>query len=107
MYPHRWRVVRAGAGSQDPDTGAWVPGAGEVVYDGAADCQDEGETVRRDTEGREVAISDATLYLADERAAARHKVGDRGVVTWEDGTTSDAEVARVVRLDGKLHLKWL
>lgn len=77
------------------------------VYDGPADCQDEGETIRRDADGRPVAMSAATLYLEDESAALLHDAGDTGTVTWEDGSTDDAEVVKVVRLDGKLHLKWL
>jgi hypothetical protein len=109
-YPHVWTCTRpdpANPGTQDPGTGAWTPGGTLPVYDGAADCQDEGETIQRDADGRPVSTSEATLYLADESRAAAHRIGDTGTVTWEDGTTSDAEVARVVRLDGKLHLKWL
>lgn len=109
-YPHRWTCTRpdpANPGTQDPDTGAWIPGGTLPVYDGPADCQDEGEVMSRDPDGLPVTTSEAVLYLEDEAKAPLHVVGDTGVVTWEDGTTSDAEVARAVRLDGKLHLKWV
>lgn len=109
-YPHRWVCTRpdpTDPGTQDPDTGAWTPGSGTTVYDGEADCQDEGETLRRDQDGRPLQSSEAVLYLEDESKVADHRPGDTGTVTWEDGTTSDAEVVRVVRLDGKLHLGWL
>lgn len=106
-YPHTWTCTRSSGGTQDPDTGEWTPGATTTVYSGPADCQDEGETIRRDADGRPVTMSEAVLYLADETAVADHRPGDTGTVTWEDGTTDDAEVAKVVRLDGKIHLKWL
>ena len=109
-YPHSWRCVRDdpdNPGSQDPDTGEWTPAADTVVYDGAADCQDEGEVLQRDAEGRAVTMSEAVLYLEDEAAAPDHEPGDVGTVTWEDGSTDDAEVQKVVRLDGKLLLRWL
>lgn len=106
-YPHRLLVTREGAGAQDPDTGAWTPGAPVSVYDGEADVQDEGETIQRDSDGRPTKVSDATAYLADESGIGSFREGDVAVVTWEDGTTADAVVQRVVRLDGKLQLGWL
>lgn len=106
-YPHRLSITREGTGSQDPDTGAWTPGTAVMIYDGPADVQDGGETIQRDSDGRPTAVSDATAYLEDERAVGSIYVGDRAVVTWEDGTTADARVLKVVRLDGKLQLGWL
>jgi hypothetical protein len=107
-YPHRWRAERIPpGGTQDPDTGKWTAPYARVLYDGPADCQDEGEVIGRDMDGRPVRSGDAVLYLANEAAAPLHIPGDTGVVTWEDGTTANAEVVRVVRLDGKLLLRWL
>lgn len=106
-YPHRLLVTREGAGSQDPDTGAWTPGTPVTIYDGPADVQDEGEAIQRDSDGRPTKVSDATAYLADETGMGAFKERDVAVVTWEDGTTSDAVVQKIVRLDGKLHLGWL
>lgn len=106
-YPHRLRVTRASGGAQDPDTGAWTPEAATVLYDGAADVQDEGEAMVRDADGRPLSTSDGVAYLASESAIGTMRPGDACLVTWPDGTTSDAEVLRVVRLDGKLHLRWL
>lgn len=106
-YPHHLLCKRTGAGAQDPDTGAHTPGAATVVYDGEADVQDKGEVVRRDASGRPEATSEATAYLEDESEIGAFRHGDVVTVTWEDGSTADAEVQRVVRLDGKLHLRWL
>jgi hypothetical protein len=106
-YPHRWRCVRASPGTQDPDTGAFVPASPTVIYDGPADVQDEGSALRRDAEGRAVEVSDAVVFLRDEPRAPLHRTGDRGEITWEDGAKSTAEVQKVVRLDGKLHLRWV
>lgn len=109
-YPHRWVCRRqdpGAPGEQDPDTGQWVPGGQVAVYDGAADCQDEGEAMSRDSEGRAVTVSDAVLYLEDESRTAAHRPEDVGTVTFEDGSVRQAKVAKTVRLDGKLHLRWL
>lgn len=106
-YPHTWTCTRSGAGSQDPDTGAWTPGADTTVYNGPADCQDEGTETSRDAEGKLVVRSVSTLFLEDEGAAPDHQEGDVGTVTWEDGTTDDAEVVRIRRLDGSMELRWL
>lgn len=106
-FPHTWTCTRTGTGSQDPDTGAWTPGAPASVYDGPADCQDEGEETSRDPQGRLIVRSVSRLFLADESKTAAHRTGDVGVVTWEDGTADDAEVVQVRRLDGTLRLRWL
>lgn len=106
-YPHNWRCTRPGEGTQDPDTGAWTPGEPTVVYDGAADCQDAGTESSRDPEGRLVLRSTSKLFLARESAAKDHQQGDVGVVTWEDGSTDDAEVSLVRYLDGTLELDWV
>lgn len=107
-YPHRLRCERPGeGGDQDPDTGAWTPVPPSVVYDGAADVQDEGETIRRDAEGRPVQVSEAVAFLEDESKIGEIRPRDVAHITWEDGATADAEVLKAVRLDGKLHLRWL
>lgn len=106
-YPHRLRIADRAAGSQDPDTGAHTPGAETVLYHGGADVQDEGETMRRDSEGRPLATSEAVAYLESESPIATLRPGLACTVTWEDGTVSDAEIINAVRLDGKLHLRWL
>lgn len=106
-YPHRFRVSERAAGTQNPDTGQHTPGAETVLYDGPADVQDGGKALRRDNDGRAVETSDAVVFLADPSAAAQLRPGLAGVVTWEDGKTSDAEILRSVRLDGTLFLRWL
>lgn len=106
-YPHRFRVATTAVGVQDDDTGAYTPGSETVLYDGFADVQDEGETMRRDADGRPLTMSEGVIYLEDEAAVATLSPGLPGVVTWEDGSTSDAEILRAVRLDGKLHVRWL
>jgi hypothetical protein len=106
-YPHHLLCTREGTGAQDPDTGAWTPGAPTTVYDGAVDVQDEGETIQRDSEGRPTQVSGGTAYLEDESAIGDFAIGDRVTVTWEDGTTADAVVQKIVRMDGKLQLGWL
>lgn len=106
-YPHQWLCVRTSGGSQDATSGKWDPGAANVVYSGPADCQDGGERESRDSEGRLVVESVATLFLKDASASADHRTGDVGTVTWEDGSSDDAEVVEVRRLDGTLELRWL
>lgn len=106
-YPHTWTCTRSGEGSQDPDTGEWTPGTDTTVYDGPADCQDEGSETSRDAEGRLVVRSVSTLFLEDEDAAHDHRTGDVGTVTWEDGDTDDAEVTAIRRIDGRMELRWL
>lgn len=109
-YPHHWLCLRPDAatpGTQDPTTGA-LTGAGTLtVYDGKADCQDEGEETSRDAEGRLLIRSVSRLFLADTSKIGAHKAGDVGTVTWEDQTTDDAKVVSVRRLDSSLELEWL
>lgn len=106
-HPHRWTCTRSGTGTQDPGTGAWTPGADTTVFDGPADIQDGGEETSRDTEGRLVVRSIAVMFLDPEEAAHDHVVGDVGTGTWEDGSTDDAEIVNIRRIDGRMELKWL
>lgn len=106
-YPHQLVITRPGAGAQDPDTGAWVPGAATTVYDDLADVQDAGVVVEQKADGTPVRRSDAEVFLKDESGIGGIKVGDDAVVTWEDGTTADAKVSLVRRLDGALGLEWV
>lgn len=79
----------------------------EVIYSGLADCQDGGREIARDGEGHLVVRAPAVLYLKERDTAQAHRVGDVGVVTWEDGTTDDAEVALIDRLSNLLELRWV
>jgi len=108
-YPHRLLITRAvaGEGTQDPDTGESTPGSTSRIYNGKADVQDEGKALSREPGGRPTEMSDAVAYLEDESAIGTIKTGDLALVTWEDGTTADAMVQKVVRLDGTLFLKWV
>lgn len=107
-YPHTLLISRPGeGGTQDPDTGAWIPDDPTTLYDGPADVQDEGEVLSRDEEGRPSQTSDAVAYLEDESAIGSIEPGDDAHITWEDDSEADARVQRVVRLDGKVHLEWV
>jgi hypothetical protein len=108
-YPHKLLITReaSSGGTQDPDTGAWTRPAGTTIYNGRADVQDEGKALSRDPEGRPTQMSDAVAYLENETAIGTIETGDHVTVTWEDGSTADARVQKVVRLDGKLHLQWV
>lgn len=111
-YPHRLTITDPATpqGTQDAATGAWTPDAGAtaaVLYDGAADVQDVGAVIERDADGKPTLRSDATAFLADERALAAIPSGAPATVTWDDGTTAEATVVRVRRLDGSLALQWV
>lgn len=107
-FPHHLRITRPGeGGAQDPETGAWLPAPPVVVYDGAADVQDEGPALAQAGDGTPTVESDAAAYLEVESAAAAIRVGDDAVVTWEGGEQSEGQVERVRRLDAAVMLRWL
>lgn len=107
-YPHAIRVERAGeiTGS-DPDTGAPVYAPPVVLYDGEADVQDVGEVLDRDPEGTPTERSDATVFLADETALPTLEKGMTVHIDWRDGTTDDATIAKVRRMDGTLLVRYV
>lgn len=102
------------AGSHDPVTHVFTPGGDdEELYNGSADVQDAGLAIRRDPTDQAVIQSDARAYLRKESTLAtieaKRKSGQpmTAVVTWRDGTTSQARVDRVRRLDGAVELTWM
>lgn len=72
-------------------------GTPETVYDGRADIQEQ--TVRSSTQGGQVVrVGDAQGFLP-ENAPLDIQAGDNATVTRPDGTTFEATVASVTRLD--------
>lgn len=108
-YPHRIRIVRPGdVVGQDPDTGAPIYGEPTVVYEGAADVQDEGEVLERAAgTGEATVVSDARAYLAVPGVIARLENNLPVFIDWGDGTTDDARILRVKRIDDSVHLRWV
>lgn len=120
MFPHHARVTRpsavasAGTGQQNSD-GVWEPGSGTpsilttvVVFDGPVDVQDNGATVTRDAvTGVPVERADARMFLRDRSKISRIHNEDTVRITWTDGTTQDAEVAAVIRLDATVLLRFV
>jgi len=72
-------------------------GAEETVYDGRADIQEQAVT-QASSQGGVVRVGDAEAYLP-ERADLTIQTGDNATVTRPDGTTFEATVASVTRLD--------
>lgn len=116
-YPHLITIYRSAAGAdptppvQDPDTGRTddvdASDDNTTVWKGRCDCQDVGEVLKRDQAGAPTLESDATCFLAKERAVTLVNDGDLVTITWEDQTTSDAQVLARRRLDGVLALRRL
>lgn len=102
-------IASGTGGTQDPSTGAWSAGAypTTTLYDDAADVQEVGLTIGRTPDGLPVMVGDATAYLRDESVIPFLLAGDLATVTFNDGTTQTAQVARAQRLDGAVALKWL
>lgn len=117
MRYHETLVITAPgsvAGAHDPVTHVFTPGGVDTtLYDGSADVQDVGLAVRRDPTDQAVIQSDARAYLRKETALAAieatRKSGQpmTAVVTWRDGSTQQARVDRVRRLDGAVELTWM
>lgn len=122
-YPHYIRISKPGAGpsTQDPRAGQFEPAPGEVIYSGAADVQDAGESVTRgETVQQE---SEAVIFLADESLIPFIEDGMTVQVWWvnpppveaigadplpEDvEPEDDAIVEKVVRLDGTINVRFL
>lgn len=117
-YPHKIKIYRAaGVGidptpaTQDPDTGRTTDvnllDDDTTIWEGRCDVQDKGEVIQRDQAGQPTLESDATCFLAKERAVSIVNINDRVTVTWEDGSTQNAVVLQKRRLDGALLLRRL
>lgn len=116
-YPHTITIYRpAGAAdptpiTQDPDTGhttdSNLTDDNTTVWEGRCDVQDVGEVLKRDQAGQPILESDATCFLAKERAVSLVNDGDKVTITWEDKSTSDAIVLAKRRIDGVLSLRRL
>lgn len=102
-------IATGTSGVQDPDTGAWSAGAypDTTLYDDAADVQDVGLIIGRTPDGLPVMAGDATAFLRDESVIPFILAGDMATVTFRDGTTQTARVAKARRLDGVVALEWL
>src|SRR5690625_2302831 len=106
--PHRLVITRPSeGGTQDPETGAWVPAPPVVLYTGSADVQDGGVVLERAIDGTPTLTADAKAFLEDWSQVGRIRPDDDARVEWEDGNTSRGSVARVRRLDGVVFLRWL
>lgn len=73
LYPHLLKLWIKSPdippGSQSTDTGAWTPNPDAtdvVIYEGAADVQDNTRRTVRDDAGRPTPNADAIAFLADE-----------------------------------------
>lgn len=114
-YPHRLRITRGTGsptpGTVDPETGVITPAVGgdsvQVVYDGRADVQDAGESLPRNATGQAVKESDATAFLADEKAGLAIEPNDTAEVFYLDADrTAEGEVKFVRELDGAVLIKY-
>ena len=85
---------RDGLGRDQGDTA-------EPVYDGAADVQEQ-EVRKASGEGGVTRVGDARAFL--DGSAADVQAGDEATVTRPDGSTFEATVASVKRLDDSIVL---
>lgn len=99
-------ITRAGSGGTTDDEGNYTPSAATTVYNDAVDAQDAGQVVMRDAAGVPTVTSDVTLFLKDESKISSIQEDDIVIITWEDGTTDDARVQRVRRIDGSILCRW-
>lgn len=110
-YPD-WLVVQkpGSGGSRDPNTGRWIPAPGTAVYDGPANVQDEGAVLSW-SDGRPVLTSDAEAFLPPllgRSAIPNMQPNFTAKIRWGgDGTMSDAQVARAVRMGVKVYLRFV
>ena len=101
-YPHYLTITRTTSGTSD-GMGGTTGGTTETVYDGEADVQDGGAEVKAE-DGVITEEGDATVFLSGSVAGIQ--VGDDATITWEEGSTQKATVARTIRLDDKLVLSY-
>lgn len=95
-------------GTQNRETGVFTPPApGAAIYNDAADVQDEGEEIPRDSDGRSQRESFARAFLKDRTKVKDIKPRQSAAVTFEDATTRDAEIESVRLLDWSIRLRWL
>lgn len=107
-YPHHLEITRPGeGGTQDRETGAWVPAEPVVLYAGSADVQDGGVVLERAVDNTPTLTCDASAFLADWSGIGGIRPDDDALVEWEDGTKNRGKVVRVRRLDGVVFLRWL
>lgn len=108
------------AGTTDPDTGVWTPGAGgaggqTVVLDWLdADVQEEGDSLRRITSGEAVLNADATIFVSGYKHGRVQTIlrlmGEGDIVEVKskaDNVTRDCQLLRARALDGTLYVKFL
>ena len=81
----------------DSDGLGRTQGSAETIYDGPADIQEQAIT-QASSQGGVVRVGDAKGYLP-EGADLTIQAGDNATVTRPDGTTFEATVASVTRLD--------
>jgi hypothetical protein len=87
-YPHRLKATRPGTvkGTQDPESGAWVPGGpAVVVYEDRCDFQAAGSFVARGGDlGARGDVADGVVMLERKKAAYLFNPGDRLAITLDD-----------------------
>lgn len=118
-YPHAVAIVRpagaGGAGSQDEDSGAWVPapsGADTPVWTGPADVQDDPKRLPRDAQGAALYDAQAEVLLGDPQAAGLVDVDDTITVTYprtrlQAARTKDAQVVGTSEARGSIFVRFL
>ena len=96
------------AGTTDPDTGVFTPGgaAGDVLWEGRATYLDQGPQDRFNAEGVAEYSADGSVYLPRNVIEQVHpKEGDSVRVTYQNGDTVDAEIAKVIRYKRRLDVR--
>lgn len=124
-FPHYVRVYTSEPGAYDEATGDYGAPTETVAYEGFADVQDVGAVLERDESGTVTLRSDAVLFLQEPVADPSvfepemnvdilwnpEIVTDWDSFNWDappaGADRADAETIRFVRLDSKLHLRWL
>lgn len=118
-WPHRVVIERQvggedGGGGQDEDTGVPTPAPGgdtTTIHEGRADVQDAGVAIEQDTTGRVTRTADAVMFLQDESVIPSLKDGDQVSIYWQpavdDADVSTGSIEKIVRLDGKVFLRYL